>query len=516
MSISDKNVLSYTSQDYISALEEIKATKKDLMPEYTDDTDTDFGNLILTYCAMLFDILSNKLDYSVNEAIPMLCDTIKAMYKHCKWIGYKPKSNQASSTIFEITIVNNGEVQYITQGSKVTMPYMVNNSYVIFEIAEDVDCTAPEGIELNEQYTVRCLGIQGESVQEELGVSDGKEDQSFVITYYPYVEGSLEVEVKFTDGHSEFYSVNENNSFVSTSKDDKVIVLEQVDSTLVNVKFGDGYNGKIPEVGTTIIAHYRIGGGYIGNRPANSINVPMFDMPANFISITNVTEAKGGQDAENVDSIKKTIEKGQHKIIYSLMRLQDFNNFLSKPVRQQYIEKFKVCKDVMDPIRKFRPIAIYIKPKGSFVVSEEYKQQLLSEMEEYKLIDDEYRIYNVTPIYVKLKVQVKSDGLTIEEQLENAIAYALKEYIEDLDIGDDDIVQNDFVGLYADDIRNEVRGIEGVKRFISMDILNTKYSNAPSLFSKTELSTDVYDMVLNRGQKFAIENIETDIDVEFV
>ena len=52
MAISDKNIIQYTSQDYETALKEIMATKHSLMPEYTDDTDTDFGNLILTYCAM--------------------------------------------------------------------------------------------------------------------------------------------------------------------------------------------------------------------------------------------------------------------------------------------------------------------------------------------------------------------------------------------------------------------------------------------------------------------------------
>ena len=174
MAISDKNVLSYTSQDYQSALEEIMKTKKILMPEYTDDTDTDFGNLILTFCAMLFDILSNKLDYSVNEAIPMLSETIKAMYKHCKWIGYKPQSNKAASAMFEVTIINVGETQTLQKGSQITMPYMVNNSYVIYEVAETVDCTAPEGTEKEETYKVQFLGIQGESVTEELGVSDRK------------------------------------------------------------------------------------------------------------------------------------------------------------------------------------------------------------------------------------------------------------------------------------------------------------------------------------------------------
>lgn len=515
MAISDKNVLSFTSQDYNSVLEDIMETKQILMPEYTDDTDTDFGNLILTYCAMMFDILSNKLDYSVNEAIPFLAETMKAMYKHCKWIGYRPKSNESATTTFEITILNTGEVQQLAKGSQVTMESMVNGSYIIYEIAENVDCTAPEGVALDEQYTVRCSGIQGETVREELGESDGSDDQRFYLTYYPYVEGSLELEVLYADGHSEYYEQNENNSFVGTQKGDRVIVLEQVDSETMAIRFGDGINGKIPEPGTLVIAYYRIGGGAIGNRPKGVINTPLFDMPSNFISIENITDAEGGSDSENVDDIKEAVSKGRHKIIYSLMRKIDFENFLLKPKRKVIygIEKILICQDDFDYVLSHRPIAMYIKPKDGFCLTSEKLSQLRDEMEPFRLIDDTYKFFGVTPVYLEIACSVLSDGLTIEEQLKNAIVYAIKEYVESLDIGGDSTIYKDIVGIYADDIRDLVRSIEGVKRFISLDVMKVKYNNV-EVAEETEISEDVYEMVLARGQMFAIEMVDTDIQVE--
>lgn len=511
MNISEENVLSFTGQDYKKIMQEIMETKSSLMPEYTDDTDTDFGNLILTYCAMLFDVLAWKLDYSVNEAIPMLSETIKAMYKHCKWIGYKPKSNTASSATFEITIVNNGTPQVLSKGSQITMPYMVNNSYVLYEVDENVDCSAPVGTAIGETYTIKCTATQGQTVKEELGVSTGKEAQAFYITYYPYVDGSVAIEVRDIENHSEFYYVNENNSFVGTSKVDNVIVLEQIDSTLIKVKFGDGYNGKIPPAESNITAHYRIGGGLIGNRPKGSINVPVFDMPNNFISMVNITDASGGADAEDVSAIKETVEKGRHKVIYSLMRLQDFNNFLAKRTK---IEKFYVCKDTIEPSRLFRPIAIYIKPYNAIAFEQDFKTSLLNEMSEYRLLDDEYHIYDVTPVYVQLECKVMTDGLTIKSQLQYSIKYAIKDYIESLNIGGDDEIQDDIVGLYTDDIRNLLRGISGVRRFISMDKLKLKYPI--DVHEAAEVSTDVYDITLYRGQLFMVEDVDTDIDVTFI
>ena len=77
--VTDNNVLSLTNQDYDSIMLEILKTRREIMPEYTDETDTDFGNLILSYVGMLFDILSWKVDFSVNEAIPLLAKTKKAI-----------------------------------------------------------------------------------------------------------------------------------------------------------------------------------------------------------------------------------------------------------------------------------------------------------------------------------------------------------------------------------------------------------------------------------------------------
>lgn len=516
MAISGRNILSYTNQDYDSILAEIMETKHELMPQYTDDTDTDFGNLILTYMAMLFDILSNKLDYSVNEAIPMLCETMKAMYKHCKWIGYRPVMNRAATATFEVVIVNNLEIQSITKGSQITMEDMVDGEYVVYEVSEDVDCTAPDGVAEGEQYTVQFDCIQGETVEEEIGVSDGSEDQQFYLNNNPYIEGSLEIEVVMGDDDSEFYKMNENNSFVGVGPNDKIIVLV-IDSDGMQIRFGDGINGKIPDDGSSIVAHYRVGGGTIGNRSAGVINYALFEMPDNFISIQNITEAQGGEDAEDVDEIKDKIESGQYRKIYSLMRQSDFESFLSKPQRMLYIEKFKVCKDAVDPLVNHVPIAFYIKMKDSWELPQSFVDQLSAEMEEYRLIDDVYNFYPVTCVNIEVSITIKSDGLTNEDDIESEVIYTIQDYIKSLKIGGTDTRLDDFVGLYGDDIRSVVREIEGVRRFISLNKLDVKANSSHlHLYSKDEVSENVYDMVLNKGQMFNIEDIDNDVIVEFV
>ena len=224
MEISDENILRFINLDYENILNEIEITKSELMPEWTDDSDTDFGNLILTYVAMLADILSWKIDYSINECIPMLSKTIKAMYEHCKWIGYKPVSNKAAVTTFQITLTNNKKTLLLPKGFKMTMEKMVNGDYVIYEFDNAVDCTAPNELAEGELYTIECTGTQGESVSETIGISNGLVDQEFFITFSPYIEGSLKIEAYDAERNiSEYYKLNLNNSFVGAVPNEPVI-----------------------------------------------------------------------------------------------------------------------------------------------------------------------------------------------------------------------------------------------------------------------------------------------------
>lgn len=513
MNISEDNVLQFVDLDYETILDEIAITKEDLMPEWTDDSDTDFGNLILTYVAMLGDVLSWKIDYSINECIPALCKTIKAIYKHCKWIGYKPTSNKGATVTFEITINNNGKIQSLPKGFQVTMEDTVNGDYVIYELDENVDCTAPSGTEIDESYTIQCNGTQGESVSETIGYSDGMPDQEFFITFSPYIEGSLEIECyNSSTESSEIYTTNLNNSFVGTESDDTIIVLEQVDSDLIKVKFGDGYNGKIPIGESQLIAHYRIGGGAIGNRPIGVINTPVDELPENFVSIVNITEAIGGEDAQSVEEIKESIYRGEHKIVYSLMREEHFDTFLAK---HDEIEKYRSCKGSTNSSLTNSYVWLFVKPFNKLIFDEDYKTTLLSEVNKLKLLTDVVEIKDCSEVKVLIDVNAKSDGLTDKEQLQNAIKYAINDYVNELRIGSDDTNKNStLIGLYIEDLKDIIKAIDGISsRTVEITKLWTKED--VEISQKTEIIKDgeVENIILTLGQIFSIENLETDVNV---
>lgn len=496
-----RNLISYTNQDMKTILQNIEETRQVVMPEYTDRSDTDFGNFLLKYVAMVADVISWKTDYNINEAIPASAVTMRAMYKHCKWKGYRPRSNRAATTKFEITIMNNGQIITFPKGFKMTMEAKVAGDYLKYEFDHSVTFTPPEDAKPGDLFTLQVTGTQGESVSETIGYATEEEDQEYYIRMSPYIEGSISVEAyNPVTMKSIFFTENENKTFVGTSPTDKVIVLEAVDLNLIKVKFGDGYNGRMPDIGCQLIAHYRIGGGVVGNRPIGVINAPLDNVPSNVVSIKNIEESTGGVDSESVEEIKYAIEKNRDKIIYSLMQKVDFENFLAN--RSDTIERFMVCQDILEPARLFRPIAIYIKPYRNQFFSQEYKDELLAEMNRIRLVDDWINIYDCTFTKFKIHINVTADPLYVATGIASAIKYAINDYFDNMPIGERDGT----VVMYMDDVRNVVRGVEGVSRFISNSVFCDKDLEVPV----------IEDRVLKVGEILYFEDIEQDIQVDFV
>ena len=195
------------------------------------------------------------------------------------------------------------------------------------------------------------------------------------------------------------------------------------------------------------------------------------------------------------------------------MQQKDFDNFLYN--RSEYIEKFRACKDTIEPARLFRPIAVYVKPYRTLYFSEEEKRALRNEMMERALLDDIINVYDVIPIAVKVEITIKKDALTNANDILYNIKYTIQQHVDSLRIGGNPD-EDDVVGLFADDIRSIVREVEGVARFVSINELWVKHDEVLSEESEVLEEGKVMDMVLARGQMFVIEDIESDVVINIV
>ena len=130
---------------------------------------------------------------------------------------------------------------------------------------------------------------------EFLGSGNGQPGQSFSLINRPVLPGSLEIQVEVDSGNWQTWS--EVSGFYASDEDSHHYVL---DAEAGEVRFGNGLQGAVPQIGQRIrAAAYRTGGGSVGNVAAGAIS--RLDGVAG-ITVTNPLPAWGGSDAESIET----------------------------------------------------------------------------------------------------------------------------------------------------------------------------------------------------------------------
>ena len=127
---------------------------------------------------------------------------------------------------------------------------------------------------------------------ELLGTGNAQPSQVMLLVNRPVIAGSLVLEVEGPDGWTAWTEVD---SFHASREEDRHYV---VDAEAGRVRFGNGLQGRAPQIGERVRARsYRTGGGAAGNVAAKAINkVPSLAA----IKAENPLPAWGGADKETV------------------------------------------------------------------------------------------------------------------------------------------------------------------------------------------------------------------------
>jgi len=165
--------------------------------------------------------------------------------------------------------------QSVSQNWVTTVKNAVEGYWVRIRV---IDVTTPINpnvdrirIDTGDQY-IKINVVQGQTVGDNpLGSSNGAENQEFVLTFDPLIEGTLEIEV---DEGSGFQTWSQQENFLNSNSQSKHYTLDITADDISTVMFGDGKQGKIPTVGVdNIRAVYRIGADVSGNVGANTITI---------------------------------------------------------------------------------------------------------------------------------------------------------------------------------------------------------------------------------------------------
>lgn len=128
---------------------------------------------------------------------------------------------------------------------------------------------------------------------EFVGTGNGQPNQEFRLIHRPVVRGTLVLEVEEPDGWTPWTEVD---GFHASGEADRHYVL---DAESGEIRFGNGIQGQVPQIGERIRAReYRFGGGPEGNVPAGAIT-RLEGFPA--VKAKNPVRARGGAPAESIE-----------------------------------------------------------------------------------------------------------------------------------------------------------------------------------------------------------------------
>ncbi len=285
----------FTDYGLTDLLDNAVARKREVAPNWTDESPTDPGMQLLSVFSSLTHLMQRTIEQAARNTSLLTTDRRESVRVLARPLGYDVKEYRAASVSVQFTFEVPHPELTIPARTRLSTGGVGNEQEIVFETITDT-------LVLEDAATASVACIQGESVLNEvLGASDGSARQKFYLRRRPVIWGSESIEV--FDGSTwvawtRFVDLVES---LSTSKHYTVTIDNE---GWVYILFGDGEFGAVPVVGTNNVrASYRIGGGSAGNVAANSITELLTPIE-HVLSVTNLAAATGGADPETTRRAK--------------------------------------------------------------------------------------------------------------------------------------------------------------------------------------------------------------------
>jgi len=281
-------------------------------------------------------------------------------------------------------------------------------------------------IDTGKQYLLVPV-VQGQTVADNpLGSSNGAQNQEFLLTFRPLIEGTITVEV---DEGSGFQPWNQQENFLNSSQSSKDYTIDIKANDDAIVKFGDNIQGKIPVPGVdNIRAIYRIGADQEGNVGANTISVNKSGI--SFVNrIFNPRQATGWAEKEG-----STVADLERLKIEGPATLRTRGTALTLPDFELLARQFEAASGskivsralAIEETFGVKTIEVVVVGTSGNLLTDAQKEELTNyfngnkplEIKPVIVTNHEATIVNYTPKTIDVQAEVTGGN---QEQIENAI-----------------------------------------------------------------------------------------------
>lgn len=357
----------FRTYDYDGFKDSLFQIAKSEFDKWTDTLESNQGVMFIEWIAFVAANIAYMQNFHARQGFVPTVTEAQALANLAKQYAYDIPNNVAS--LATVKISNADGVPFladviIPEGTQLTTD---GTESLIFETTQDL--LIPQGAIFGE------TGAKNQETKTEGDVGDGTSDFKSEMTYGPFIQESMIVTVNGvvwtevddfldSDGTDEHYRVEINSDQIAT------------------VIFGDGVNGKVPDVNADIVYDYKVGGGSDGNVPPGSIvNIPgtFFDVNNNPVDliVTNEAESSGGGDREAIEVTKLRLPKS----IAAKEITIDYEDFQVNIGNVPGVARVNVKTVNDNPQIPENTVFCFILPANADTLTDELEAQILEEME---------------------------------------------------------------------------------------------------------------------------------------
>jgi len=293
-------VVDYDARDFLSLTQRFRRylnSSTRFSETWTSFNPEDHATAYLELSAYGLDIQFLYQEWIHNQAFVTSMTTRKAAIDNGALVGFELASASPATATVSVT-VDVVALPFVLQARYQISNDETGEDQVFFEYDSDTPLTITLATLTGSDF-IDLSFIEGQTITDDFGTSDGLVDQAFALSETSYIDGTL---LFLVDG----VTWTEIDSFAEAASSDEVYVVTTDEFGVTTATFGDGVFGLIPPLGDTLEATYRVGGGVRGRVSAGTLEKQVTTNPA-VVSVTNESEAIGGEDAQTVSSARSEI-----------------------------------------------------------------------------------------------------------------------------------------------------------------------------------------------------------------
>lgn len=435
------NFIDFASTDFLSLRTSLLNYVKAVYPQdYNYFSESDFGMMMIELVAYMGHVLSYKADYLANENFLRTAKSRESVRNLMQLIGVRMKGPIAAAADSKITLGSNpgwsptgtGSFLTLTPQERVVTITSPEDSlpltYTLYKVAADGDIDSAnvngdivlyESEKSSNTVFNNLVLLEGSLVIESGQFADTEALKSITLTQSPIAEGSIQVYVQGDSTVSgEYHQVD--NIFYASGANEKVFQFLSNENYAGTVVFGDNNIGKVPAVGDQYTIIYRVGGGTRGNIPQQFLNAQTngtygttsnTSLSSVSLTVENTSVGTGGSDAETVEKVKRygpLAFRSQNRLV----TLTDFKSFVNSHI-SSYGSVGKATAATRRAYSSANIIDIYVLERASNTqlrkATPEYKRQLVTAIEERKMLTDEVVVVDGLIRTLDLQITIRLD-----------------------------------------------------------------------------------------------------------